>query len=210
MNRGDSFGFGKPGAVFLQHLAEHVKIGAVVWRAVYGEPNLAEIPVKLRKDVPISPRNNVRVVAKGTASERTEHQTLHVVCRRNGQDFVCTPAMQAEKLFRCDVDRFSLTRVHFVVRPLPQVGRRTADRIHGLPLVFWQTLGDIGIRLDDLHIRHIDAGVRVAHVRKVTVELVISLVQFGCCQAGIERRAPAQGFLLCTAAPGDAAAGIGR
>ena len=79
VNRGDSFGFGKPGAVFLQHLAEHVKIGAVAWRAVYGEPNLAEIPVNLRKDGPISPCDNVRVVAKGTAPERTEHQTVHAV-----------------------------------------------------------------------------------------------------------------------------------
>ena len=210
MNRGDSFGFGKPGAVFLQHLAEHVKIGAVVWRAVYGEPNLAEIPVKLWKDVPISPCDNVRVVAKGTASERTEHQTLHVVCRRNGQDFVCTPAMQAEKLFRCDVDRFSLTGVHFVVWPLPQIGRRTADHIHGLPLVFWQTLGDIGVRLDDLNVRNVDAGVRVAHVLLFPMVLVISLVQLRRSEAGIERRAPAQGFLLRAAAPGDTAAGIGR
>ena len=106
VNRGDSFGFGKPGAVFLQHLTEHIKIGAVVWRAVDSEPDFAEIPVKLWKDVPISPCDNVRVVAKGTASERTEHQTLRVVGRCNGQDLVCTPAMQAEKLFRCNVDRF--------------------------------------------------------------------------------------------------------
>lgn len=118
-----------------------------MWRAVDSEPDLMEIPVKLRKDVPISPCDNVRVVAKGAASERTEHQTLRVVGRCNGQDLVCTPAMQAEKLFRCNVDRFSLTRVHFVVRPLPQVGRRTADHIHGLPLVFRQTLGDIGVCL---------------------------------------------------------------
>ena len=51
----------------------------------------------------------------------------------------------------------------------------TADHIHGLPFVFRQAFGRIGIRLDDFDIRNVDAGICVAHILTIPVILIKTL-----------------------------------
>ena len=81
-----------------EHLLESIEVARVVGRTVDREHDLTELPLERREQPPVGLGDDHGVIAERTASERAQHQDLHAMGGRHGQDLAPAALMDVRQL----------------------------------------------------------------------------------------------------------------